>query len=99
MSFDLNQLDFTSSIEEIVQINHWELYPAVSNGEISIKLSSGATKGDIPFLITNTFGAVIRSGIINTETTDIDVSDIGSGYFYFSIIESKGISTKKFLIK
>jgi len=99
MSFDLNQLDFTSSSENIVEASNWNLYPAVSTGEISVQISSDGTLVETPYMICNAFGAVIKRGMLVSGTTLINLSGAGTGFFYLSVVGSNGLSTKKFLIR
>jgi len=99
MSFDAGQLDFTSSSDDVAQVSSWKLYPAVSTGEISVSLASVDADHTIPYIITNAYGAVVKRGSVGAGTSQIDARGLGSGYFYFSVIGSRGISTKKFLIR
>ena len=68
----------TTGINEL-RTNNIELYPNPADDIINLKISD--LKSDLNFVIYDALGRIVNSGIINAETTSLDISNLATGFY------------------
>ena len=85
---------YTSIKEKILQQNLGKVYPTLVDDVLNIELKQ---KGNYQIEILNTLGAVMYSETINNNTSQILLSNLGSGIYLYRISNSEGVQTGKII--
>ena len=62
-----------------LRTNNIEIYPNPADDIINLKISD--LKSDLNFVIYDALGRIVNSGIINAETTSLDISNLATGFY------------------
>jgi uncharacterized protein (TIGR02145 family) len=62
-----------------LRTNNIGLYPNPADDIINLKISD--LKSDLNFVIYDALGRIVNSGIINAETTSLDISNLATGFY------------------
>ena len=98
-SFTVNYSFSPNNISNINTINTIHAYPNPANNNVSISYNAST---DSEILLYNIVGEQVGKYNINagTDKLDIDVSNLSSGTYFYSIIsDSKASETKRLVIK
>ena len=85
-------------IETIANSDEISLYPNPSNGNIAITVSQALQNGTT-YKIVNLYGQVVKTGQLNSELTNFDLTDLASGNYFIQIEATDALHTKKFIIQ
>jgi uncharacterized protein (TIGR02145 family) len=62
-----------------LRTNNIEIYPNPADDIINLKISD--LKSDLNFVIYDALGRIVNAGIINAETTSLDISNLATGFY------------------
>lgn len=64
-------------------IDEFSVYPNPSDGFFTFNNNNGFSS-ELPYLVTDVSGKIIQKGIINSENTEIDLSEAQSGIYFLN---------------
>lgn len=67
--------------------NGFAVYPNPTRGTLFVETQNIATLTNPTYRITNLMGQTLMQGIIHTETQQIDISNLPTGMYFFSVSE------------
>ncbi|MGZ3883056.1 MAG: T9SS type A sorting domain-containing protein [Bacteroidia bacterium] len=78
-----------TTIDELATSSRFKLYPNPSNGEFILNLNSETGKAELS--IENTMGQILRSQIVTLGENKVNIKNLYTGIYYYSIIENKRV--------
>jgi len=95
-SFDLDQLDFTSSTKN-EQLSTFGIYPTLVTDQIWIDTQIFKNM-NTKYVIVNNTGGIVANGVVPSgKSFNLSLSHLTAGQYYISIYANEGIQTKKFI--
>lgn len=74
--------NYTLGIAEFTEKNGFALYPNPTTDVINVKLSENFNSA---YLITDQTGRIIQKGLLYSEITELDVSSLAKGVYFFTL--------------
>ena len=76
------------------------LYPNPNNGNFTVEFSKDIVKDDIYYTVVDLSGSVCASGLIRKGEFHHELNlQLSDGFYFFTLIMSKEVVTRKIVIK
>ena len=76
------------------------LYPNPANENLTIEIEASEFTQDMQLILINSLGATVKSFLLDAPTTRLDLKDLSSGIYFYSIKNQKNASKSgKFIVE
>lgn len=97
-SFDLQQVDVSSSLKPSFNFHEFEVAPNPAREVCYVTMKDFYGRKEINGYLSNEKGAILSTFTMNNSSSRIETWNLPSGIYFITVYSEKGISTKKFSI-
>lgn len=97
-SFDLQQVDLTSSLKPTFVFHDFELHPNPARDAFSITMRDVRTQGRLNGFMSNENGVIVHKFGMDKTTLRLETGQFPPGMYFVTLYSEKGIVTRKITI-